>query len=113
MTAFCFITVLGVFLETKSRPELELSSRRRRRKTERRGRRDFTIAARFDCSQFGALSERQTADDIINALEIRPVCQIETFGNQFDITAIRNIKSSAETHIERIKTFAFAGVSSD
>ena len=73
-----------ILLEVEPRSELELPRRRRRRKAERRSRRSAFDAAHPAGGEFVALRQRQSADGIVDALKIRPVKQIETFGNEFE-----------------------------
>ncbi len=71
------------FLKVEPCAELKLPRRTRRRKGKRRSRRQPFDAAHPARSEFVALRHRQSADRIVDALKIRPVEEIEAFGNQF------------------------------
>src|SRR5215510_4756113 len=107
--------------EIEAHAELQLARVVRRCETEWRGRLLVGPAAQVEVGQrrrARRAGRRQPvvvnaspADDVIDALEVGPVEEIEAFDRELHITALFDEEAAGQAHVEAVEGFATPGVS--
>src|SRR5262245_58074531 len=91
--------------EIESRAELQLARIGRGGEAERIGRPTVRPAAQVEGGQ------RRRADDVIDALEVGMVEEIEAFDRELQVAALLDEEATGQAHVEAVEGFAAAGVS--
>src|SRR5215813_7545831 len=117
--------VISIFIdleqsEIEASAELQLARIERRCETERRGRLLVGPAAQFEVGQrrrARRARRRQSvvhtspADDVIDALEVGPVEEVESFDRDLQVAALLGEEAAGQAHVEAVVGVAAPGVS--
>src|SRR5829696_5873385 len=103
----------GELLKVEPHPELKLARVGGRGEAERLCRRGAASATRARRGQLPELVQRQAADDVVDAREVRPVEEVEALERQLKELVLVEVEAAREPRVEAVEGLAQARVAAE